>query len=365
MKPLNYLLNYMTDQSIDLLYIDNPSTINYLTGFSSNPHERVLALLISESKSALIVPKLEEQEAQENQIINTVISYKDEENPWEKIESYISSLKNQVRSIGIETDYLIVDRYNQLNHLFSDASFYSITSCILDLKVKKSDYELTQMKEAGKFADIALKVGINALVTGVTEDEVVALIEYEMKKLGIKEMSFDTMVLFGDHAASPHGTPGKRRLQPNELVLFDLGVVYNGYTSDVSRTVAYGEVSSELKKLYDIVLHAQKTAQSAVQKGLTTGSIDSIARDIITKAGYGEYFTHRLGHGLGQSVHEYPNIAPETELTIEEKMCFSIEPGIYIKNLAGIRIEDCIVVTESGAESFTQTTKDLITVPVK
>lgn len=365
MKPIEQLTKHMTEQNLSFIYIDNPFTINYLTGYLSNPHERVLALLLTGSKSALIVPKLEEQDAKHGAAVDMVFSYSDHENAFEKIGSFISDTPGVIKNIGIETDYLIIDRYNQLKELFPEAEFTSITSPIQDMKVIKSTDEITLMKEAGKFADIALKVGINALKTGITEEEVVALIEYELKKSGIKEMSFDTMVLFGDHAASPHGTPGKRQLNPHELVLFDLGVVYNGYTSDVSRTVAYGEVSSELEKLYTIVLNAQKTAQSAVKAGMTTGEIDAVARDIISEAGYGEAFTHRLGHGLGQSVHEYPNIAPGTDLLIREYMCFSIEPGIYLDNIAGIRIEDCIVVTDSGAESFTQTTKDLIVVPVK
>ncbi|MCC5894615.1 MAG: aminopeptidase P family protein [Alkalibacterium sp.] len=365
MDPLTHLINTLSEQALSLLYIDNPLTINYLTGFLSNPHERVLALLITEQHTALIVPKMEENEAKENKVIDTVLGYKDEESPWEKIQNHLSGLQLNHASIGIESDYLIMDRYNQLKQLFPDATFESITSRIQNLKVTKTEGELEQMREAGRFADIALKVGFNALKTGIAEEEVVALIEYEMKKLGIKEMSFDTMVLFGDHAASPHGTPGKRTLQPNELVLFDLGVVYNGYTSDVSRTVAYGEVSSKIKDLYEVVLQAQKTAQAAVKPEMTTGSIDSIARDIISQAGYGDYFIHRLGHGLGQSVHEYPDIAPGTRLSIKKGMCFSIEPGIYIEGLAGIRIEDCVVVTDSGSEPFTETTKELIVVPVK
>lgn len=365
MNPLNQLKNYLANQAISLLYIDNPSTINYLTGFLSNPHERVLALLVTEKSTALIVPKMEEKEARDNAIIDTVISYKDEEDAFEKINTYTGTLEHPVLSLGIESDYLVVDRYEKLKGHLSKSTIQSITSFLQELKVKKSDHELAQMREAGKYADIALKVGFNALKNGITEEEVIALIEFEMKKLGIKEMSFDTMVLFGDHAASPHGHPGKRALKPNELVLFDLGVVYNGYTSDVSRTVAYGEVSAELKDLYSIVLHAQESAQAAVKAGITTGFIDATARDTIAESGYGDYFTHRLGHGLGQSVHEYPNIAPGTDLLIEEGMCFSIEPGIYIENKAGIRIEDCIVVTESGAESFTQTTKEFLTIPVK
>lgn len=364
MTPLDTFRNHMTDQALSFAYIDNPDTIAYLTGFHSTPHERVLALLLTSDSTQLLVPKLEETEARSYDAIDKVTGYKDEENPWAILKEIVKD-DGKFSSIGIESDYLVVDRYHQLTSLFPEASFKSLTSYLQDMKVIKTSEEIIKMKEAGRLADEALRVGMDALTTGISEQEVVAVIEFEMKKLGVKEMSFDTMVLFGDHAASPHGTPGERLLQAGEFVLFDLGVVYNGYTSDVTRTVSYGDPSPEQKELYSIVLSAQKKAQAAVKPGITAGELDTAARQLITESGYGDYFTHRLGHGLGRSVHEYPNIAPEVTVPIQTGMCFSIEPGIYIEGKAGIRIEDCLVVTEQGADPFTQTTKELIILPVK
>ena len=364
MNPLGAFKKYMIDQTLSFVYIDNPDTIAHLTGFYSNPHERVLALLITADSTQLLVPKLEESEARSYGAVDIVTGYKDEDNPWAILKENVAE-DGLFNTIGIESDYLVVDRYHQLMSLFPDASFKSVTSYLQNMKVIKSGEEILIMKEAGHLADEALRVGMDALSTGITEQEVVAVIEYEMKKLGVKEMSFDTMVLFGDHAASPHGTPGDRKLQAGELVLFDLGVVYNGYTSDVTRTVSYGDPSPKLKELYSIVLNAQKTAQAAVRPGITAGELDAAARQIITESGYGDYFTHRLGHGLGRSVHEFPNIAPGVTIPIQTGMCFSIEPGVYIEGTAGIRIEDCLVVTDKGADPFTQTTKELIVIPVK
>ena len=172
-------------------------------------------------------------------------------------------------------------------------------------------------------------------------------------------MSFDTIVLAGDNAANPHGAPGERKIVPNELVLFDLGVIWKGYCSDATRTVAYQKPTALQEKIYQIVLEAQLAAQNFVRPGVTAAQIDQVARNVIEKAGYGKYFNHRLGHGIGTTVHEFPSLVEGNDLVIEEGMCFSIEPGIYIPGEVGVRIEDCVHVTHNGCESFTQTPKEL------
>ena len=154
-------------------------------------------------------------------------------------------------------------------------------------------------------------------------------------------------------------------LLPNQLVLFDLGTMHNGYASDSSRTVAYGEPSAKEKEIYEIDREAQQAAIDAARPGMTAGELDAVARDIITKAGYGEYFIHRLGHGIGMSVHELPQIMSGNDFILQEGMCFSIEPGIYIPNVGGVRIEDCGVLTNEGFKTFTKTDKQLRYIPVK
>lgn len=365
MSNITTLQHYIKANNLSFIFMDHPDSVAYYSHYISDPHERLLALLVFENETALIVPKLEESEAKKASSVDKVIGYKDEENPWELLDSMIKAKNLSVKTVGIETDQLVVDRYYALRGLFSEAFFQSVTEKIQEQKVIKSKEEIDIMHEAGKLADEALEVGMSCLRTGITETEVVATIEFEMKKLGVSDMSFDTMVLFGDHAASPHGTPGNRRLKENELVLFDLGVVWKGYTSDVTRTVAYGKVDEEIKALYSIVLNAQLAAQKAVKANMSAGELDKVARDVIEKAGFGEYFTHRLGHGLGQSVHEFPNISMDSTTILENGMCFSIEPGIYIENKAGIRIEDCVVLTEDGAVSFTHTPKEWTTLPIK
>ena len=218
------------------------------------------------------------------------------------------------------------------------------------------------MKVAGDFADKCFEIGFATAAErhGVTESDIVAKIEYEMKRMGVPQMSFDTLVLSGARAANPHGAPENVEIQENKLLLFDLGVMSGGYASDATRTIAIGQPNDFDAEIHKIVKEAQQAAMDFIKPGVTAHEVDAVARDLITKAGYGEYFNHRLGHGIGMDVHEYPSIVAGNDLVIQEGMCFSNEPGIYIPGKVGVRIEDCLYVTENGCESFTHTDHDLL-----
>ena len=219
--------------------------------------------------------------------------------------------------------------------------------------------EISLIREACKLADYAVEVGCAEIKEGKTELEIVAAIEYELKKKGITDMSFATMVLTGANGASPHGTPGQTKIQKGDFVLFDLGVIVDGYCSDITRTVAYGEINDKQKEIYDTVLKAQLAAIEASKPEVTCANVDLTARKIISDAGYGEYFPHRLGHGLGIGVHEYPSLTETNDLQLEAGMVYTIEPGIYVPNVAGVRIEDDILVTKNGVEILTKFPKEL------
>lgn len=359
------LQNYMIENKIDVVYLDNPTTVAYFTNFESNPHERIVAYLVTQNGEFLFVPSLEKNEAQHQSNVEQIYTYSDSENPWEIIANEVIHLQADINCIFIDESTMTVERFHLLSQALLDQGpightheLADISDFIEEIRVVKTEEEIKKMEKAGELADQALEIGFNALKPGITELEVVALIEMEMKKLGVSEMSFGTLVLFGDHAASPHGNPGDRQLKENEFVLFDLGVIYNGYASDVTRTVAFGEVNAEMMEIYDVVLEAQLKAQEAVKPGIKAGELDVIARKVIEDAGYGEYFMHRLGHGIGKTAHEFPSVNAENEIILEPGMCFSIEPGIYIPGFVGVRIEDCVYVTEDGSQSFTHLSKD-------
>lgn len=362
-KKLNELREWMDMQGAEVAFLTDPENIAYLTGYHSDPHERVLGLaLFSEHDPFLFTPALEVEDARGSSFNYDVYGYQDTENPFEIIAREI---KNRVASptrIAIEKSHMSMDRFEQFSGYFNATSYLSIENKLQMLRLIKTPEELSILKEAALLADEAVKIGIAEIAEGKTETEIVAKIEYEMKKKGISKMSFETMVLTGANGALPHGTPGATKIKKGDLVLFDLGVVHKGYSSDTTRTVAFGEISDEQKRIYETVLEAQLAAIDQVKAGVPAKEIDLAARNVIRKAGYGDYFPHRLGHGLGASVHEFPSITETNEMPLAENMVFTIEPGIYVPGIAGVRIEDDIVVTSEGYEILTEFTKDLLSV---
>lgn len=359
-QKINELKQWMVEEEIDLTYISDPHHIAYFSGYESDPHERVLALFIAlNSEPFLFTPALETEDAENNSWAYPVHGYMDGENPWEKIAQLIK--KNGLpKKIATEKEFLSIARFEALRGYFPDADLSTNATQIVEkLQLIKTEDEVSLLLEAGNWADVALEIGFKAVTEGAVEQEIIAEIEYQLKRKGVRSMSFNTLVLAGKNAASPHGTPGAATITSGDLVLFDLGVVWKGYCSDVTRTVAYQEPTSFQKEIYGIVLEAQLAATAAVKPGITAGELDQIARSVIDKAGYGDYFNHRLGHGIGTTVHEFPSLITGNDLVIEKGMCFSMEPGIYIPGKVGVRIEDCVHVTDNGCEAFTKTPKEL------
>ncbi|ENL6207216.1 aminopeptidase P family protein [Staphylococcus pseudintermedius] len=346
MSKIEQLVQTLKKQQADAMWVSNPINIFYLTGYKSEPHERLFALLVrADGQQILFCPQLEVEEAKASPFTGDIIGYLDTENPFDKHRETYGTLL-------IEENHLTVQRYHALKNAFSVHTFEAADPIIRALRNVKTADEIDTLRQAAKLADKCMEIGVAFLKEGVTEREVVNHIENEIKKYGVNEMSFDTMVLFGDHAAAPHGTPGDRQLKNNEYVLFDLGVIYNHYCSDITRTVAFGHPDDKAQAIYDIVLKAEQTAIQHIKPGVTISELDDIARGIITEAGYGEYFPHRLGHGLGLEAHEYQDISSTNQNSLEAGMVLTIEPGIYVPNVAGVRIEDDILVTEDSYESL-------------
>lgn len=346
MSKIEQLVQTLKEQQADAMWVSNPINIFYLTGYKSEPHERLFALLVrADGQQILFCPQLEVEEVKTSPFTGDIIGYLDTENPFDKHRETYGTLL-------IEENHLTVQRYQALKNAFSVHTFEAADPIIRALRNVKTADEIDTLRQAAKLADKCMEIGVAFLKEGVTEREVVNHIENEIKKYGVNEMSFDTMVLFGDHAAAPHGTPGDRQLKNNEYVLFDLGVIYNHYCSDITRTVAFGQPDDKAQAIYDIVLKAEQTAIQHIKPGVTISELDDIARGIITEAGYGEYFPHRLGHGLGLEAHEYQDISSTNQNSLEAGMVLTIEPGIYVPNVAGVRIEDDILVTEDGYESL-------------
>ncbi|WP_414046094.1 M24 family metallopeptidase [Macrococcus equi] len=350
-QTLINLQQTMKDQSIQHAWITTPDNISYFSGFLSDPHERLTALYITQDNACLIVPNMEVEDAV-NASGMTTFGYSDTEDAFE-----IAKLNTKFpdhEELYIEEEHVTVKREKSLLRVFNPESLQSIDQLIKDMRNIKTDDEINILKQAAHYADEALRIGVSQLKSGITEKEVAQYLEAEILKVeGISGMSFSTTVLFGDHAASPHGTPGNRQLKNDEYVLFDLGVIYKGYCSDITRTIAFGTPPEFHKEIHAIVTEANERAIKGVKPGAKISDIDALARDYITEKGYGEAFPHRLGHGLGITVHEFPDISSANDDTLKPGMCFTIEPGIYLHGEVGVRVEDDILVTEDGYEILT------------
>ncbi len=360
MNKINNLQKYLNENAIDAAFITNPDNVFYFTGFKSNPHERLLGVMIfSEAEPFLICPQMEIPDAKNAGWNGNIVGHTDTEDAMEILYRTASQSVPSIKTLAIEKTHMIVERYDAINEFFGSPKIVGIDDKTSAMRVIKDAAEMEILREAAALADYAIEVAAKTIKEGITEIEVMTEIELALKKRGVTHMSFDTTVLTGDHAASPHGKTGDRKLQKGDLVLFDLGVVHRGYCSDITRTLALGEPGEEQKKVYEIVLRAELAALQAVKPGVTAAQLDSISRGVIEEAGYGEYFTHRLGHGLGISVHEFPSLHGSNDMKMEEGMVFTIEPGIYVPGTVGVRIEDDLAVTADGVEILTKYPKEL------
>ncbi len=227
----------------------------------------------------------------------------------------------------------------------------------------KDAIEIETISRAAELTDRLFSELVDFVRVGVTEREIAAEAEYRARKLGGDGLAFPSIVASGPRAALPHATPTDRAIQPGDMITFDLGVCVDGYASDMTRTVAVQYVTDELRRVYDLVLRAQVAALDAVRPGMNCAELDGIARAIIADAGHAEHFGHSLGHGVGLRVHEAPALSwRATDSTLEPGMIVTIEPGVYLPGWGGVRIEDLVVVTETGRRVLSQSTKDLLIV---
>lgn len=356
----NQIAQSLATKGLDAAFITSKASVFYFSGVYAEAHERLIAILVLKNgATAIVCPALEKGIVESSPWTGEVVTYMDHESPWDKIVKLFLDQQIVPERIGVEGEHLTFNRSEKLCASFAGLSIIDLTEELQTLRMIKSPDEVRLMKRAAELADFAIDTGVKALREGVTELEVIAEIEYAMKKEGIREMSFDTLVLFGDNSADPHGVPGNNRLKRGDFALFDLGVVFEGYCSDITRTVVFGEASSKQREIYETVLKAEEAAIESATVGATLGSIDIAARQVITTAGYGEYFTHRIGHGIGIEVHEHPSMAANNDATAQVGMTFTVEPGIYLPGVGGVRIEDDIVMTESGPILLTSYPKAL------
>jgi Xaa-Pro aminopeptidase len=266
-----------------------------------------------------------------------------------------------VKQAGFEAAHVVHKTWQRLRQDVPDVEWVPVDTWVEEARGQKSPEELAALRQAIVIADDAFAKLLPDIRPGVSEREVALQLELLMRRAGAERIAFDIIVVSGARGALPHGGPTDKLLERGDLVTLDFGAVWHGYHSDITRTVALGEADARQREIYELVLRAQKAGLAAVAVGRTGKEVDAKAREVIVSAGFGEFFGHGLGHGVGLEIHEeYPRLSVRGEVTLRPNMVCSVEPGIYVPGWGGVRIEDLVVVTESGAQVLTASPKELL-----
>lgn len=359
-KRREALHTFILEHQLDGVLITDPANVFYYTGFNSNPHERFMGLFIDarNEKTILFVPALDKEAAAQASDVEKIIAISDEQIPFEVLKNEVG---NAYKTLGIEAKAFSYFRYTNLLEWYPELQVVDVQPFINKQRKKKSREEVAQLQVAIDIIEKVLEEGTKKVRVGMTEAELTAELEFLMRKFGADGPSFTSIILSGEKAALPHGSPGERQIQQGDFLLIDFGVIKDGYCSDITRTFSIGEPTERNREIYNIVLASNEAGINAVRAGVPLKTFDIAARNVIHEKGFGAYFNNRVGHGLGIEVHEEPSIHSNNEEIAESGLVFTIEPGIYIPDDCGVRIEDIVYINENGeVEVLTSFPKQLI-----
>lgn len=350
---LEKLRNMLSE--VDALFLSKPENIFYFSSFFSTSF--MYLLIPRDGTPFAVVSQLEFEEANSTIKGFSIIQAK----KLEDFDKAFSELQKELKfkKLGIEEDSLTVNIKEKLEKNSEGINFVPVSNIIKKIRSIKSSNEVEIIRKAARIADEGMKKAIETINPGVKEYEVAAEAEYKMRKIGSSGTSFETIIASGYRSAFPHASCSDRKLENGDLVIIDLGVRYKNYCSDISRTHTVGSPSPTQKKIFQTVLNAQQKAIEIIRPGIKANEIDELARELIKKEGYGNYFIHSFGHGIGIEVHEHPQISQNNKEAIEEGMIFTAEPGVYILDFGGVRIEDMVLVTKNGCAILTKSSKFL------
>lgn len=347
MNRMDRLRQFLQDNGLSGVFIKGLSSIRYFTGFSGDDSlvfvDKEQAIIITDSRYTL------QAASQASECL--VIEHKD--GLWE----IAGKLNISGKRIGFDGDCFSYHDFDCLRNQMVDANLSSIS--LVDLRSIKDETEIELIKKAVDISDKAFEFMLNNLHPGMSETEAAALLEFEMRRLGSEGVSFATIVASGIRSALPHGIATSKILENGDFVTFDFGAIYAGYHSDITRTVVMGNASSWQQELYELVREAQLLGIKNARAGITGAELDAIVRSYIISHGYGQYFGHGLGHGVGLDIHELPVASKRGKEKLETNMVVTVEPGIYIPGKCGVRIEDVIVIAPDGCNILTNASKQL------
>lgn len=350
------LLNAMQSENMAAVILTSRENTRYFTGFSGTTS---VAYLTATEAAILVDFRYVEQAKSQCSDLPVI----------EVDRQVLSALNNYAdkwgdEKVGVEDHDLVWRDLLYIRQGNPQAEFVPSSAWINALRTVKDSGEQELIQKAALIADRAFAELLPYIKPGVPEQELAGRLEFFMRAGGAEGPSFETIVASGVRSAMPHGVASEKKIEFGDPVVFDFGCLYKGYCSDMTRTVFVGEVSDKMREVYDVVSAAQTAALKQIKAGLTGANCDSFARDVIEEAGYGAYFGHSLGHSLGLLIHESPNFSPRSTEIIPEGAVLSVEPGIYLPGIGGVRIEDIGVVKKDGFENFTTSPKELLVLPV-
>lgn len=356
---LNRLYDIIEDKNLTGLILTDGYNIHYLTGYKGHTG---MALILDKDRFILTDSRYTEQaQLEASDFICVDIGMEGYSKTVKRIlEEKYTDYTNII--LGFEDKSISYSQYKALSdNLGESVKLVELGESINHLRMIKSEEEIELIAKAEAIGDEAFNHIINYIEVGMTENQVALELEYVMKSLGADALSFDTIVASGTNSSMPHAVPTDKVIEDGDFVTLDFGCIYKGYCSDMTRTVHMGDEMTEKQlEVYTTVLNAQKLALNAIKPGMVCSDIDKIARDYIANAGYGDYFGHGLGHGVGLFIHEEPRFSRTCDVVLKPGMVLSVEPGIYLPGEFGVRIEDLIVVTEDGYENLASSPKVLI-----
>ena len=359
---ISRLFAAMASAGVEAIVLNPGPSLTYLTGLTFHLMERPTVLLAAlPDQIGLILPRLESAKLAQSSQQMQAFAFDDNPAAWpDTFRTACQALGIDGKNVGVEPGRLRFLELSYLQQAAPKAHFQSAADVLESLRMHKDASEVAKMRQAVQIAQDSLEAALKMAQVGMTERELAAELTIQMLRAGADaEMPFAPIVASGPNSANPHAAPGERRLAAGDLLVIDWGASYQGYVSDLTRTFAIQAVDPQLSAVAAIVADANTAGRAAAKPGIFAGDVDRAARAVIERAGYGEYFTHRTGHGIGMEGHEPPYMFAENSLVLAPGMAFTVEPGIYLPGKGGVRVEDNVVITDTGSETLSNLPRDL------
>lgn len=351
MSRLSKIQAVLKEEGMDAILVTSPYNLRYVSNFTGTTG---MALITQDQGFFITDFRYTKQAADQAKGFEVV---RNNGPIFDEVKKLVES--KEITQLGFEDAYVSFRSYDELESML-DCDLIPSSGIIEEFREIKDESEIAIIKKACEIADAGFKYILDFIKPGISEIEIANKLDFHMRELGATGVSFETIVASGYRSAMPHGVASDKLIEQGDFVTLDFGCYYNGYVSDMTRTVSVGEPLPQLKEIYDIVLEAQLKVLEEAKAGMTGIEVDSVARDLISSYGYGDYFGHSNGHGIGLEIHEGPNTSQKASKKLVPGNVITNEPGIYLDGIGGVRIEDDLIITETGNKILTHSTKELI-----